>query len=314
MADWSRAVIIANPGAGGSPAGLVPEVERACRAVRPGPKQVEVRWTRGPGDAELLARQTAEPGERTLVPAVGGDGTLAEAAAGLADRDDAALAAIPAGTANSLYRTWWEDAPWQESLAACLDGSAELRHLDYARWRRNGRLILAGAATGFPPQGIHEAATYTNLSGTARYEMGMARLIPRFEPYPGRVTVDGEEVHRGDTLLVNIGGSRYRGGSFAVLPHTILDDGLLDVVVVGAENRLAEVLRLARTGEHVDLPGAVYARGRSITVERTDGQPVWFEHDGEVLPDTSGPLTFDVAEVHLPALVGPAAAERLLPR
>jgi diacylglycerol kinase (ATP) len=314
--QWTRVVLIANPKAGAASARLLDEVAACCAPAA----EIQVLTTAGPADATDLARAAAKraaaDSRRTLVVSVGGDGTACAVAAGLTGQDappgagpPAALMVIPAGTANSSYRSWWGEVPWRQALARALAGRAP-RLLDLARLELDGAAVLAGACAGFPPQGIHEASFITDLSGPDRYEAAMARLIPRFEPYPGRVVVDGTEVHRGPTVFANVGGSRYRGGNFSVLPRTVLDDGMLDVCVVGAGPSLPGLLRLARTGAHADLPGAVYARGRRITLERTDGEPVWFERDGEVAPPDGAAYTLEVLPAAVPVVVGEAAPLR----
>ena len=119
--------------------------------------------------------------------------------------------------------------------------------------------------------------------------------------------MDGTEIHSGPTMLANVGGSRYRGGQFEVLPHSVIDDGLLDVCIIGGEHSPAEMLTLARTGTHVTLPGVHYARGRNITIERTDGSPLDFEHDGEIPPTRTPSITLTVLPAAVQMLVGPAA-------
>jgi diacylglycerol kinase (ATP) len=90
---------------------------------------------------------------------------------------------------------------------------------------------------------------------------------------------------------------------FDVLPHSLRDDGLLDVCVIGGEVTAAEALTLMRTGAHLAADGVVYGRGRSITVERTDGEPLRFEHDGEVVPGDATSFTVDVVPAALPFAV-----------
>jgi diacylglycerol kinase (ATP) len=170
----------------------------------------------------------------------------------------------------------------------------------------SSQLVLAGASTGFPPQAIHEAETVIGLTGRARYERALVDLAASFVPYPGRVVVDGIVVHKGLTMLANIGGSRYRGGQFEVLPHSVVDDGLLDVCVIGGEHDPAEMLTLARKGKHVTRPGVVYARGRIVIVERMDSEPLWFEHDGEVLRNAGSRFTLTVVPQAVPLFVGAA--------
>jgi diacylglycerol kinase (ATP) len=62
------------------------------------------------------------------------------------------------------------------------------------------------------------------------------------------------------------------------------------------------MMELTRTGAHLSVPGVVYERGRRVTIERTDGRPLWFEHDGEVLPLGPSEYTVDVVPRAVPVL------------
>lgn len=312
-----RAVIIANPVAGGMTGTLVSELVPRCRRWV---NEVDVRWTNVRGDAARFARQAVESGQdgdpasrpSTVVLVVGGDGTVREAVAGLtaARREGMPVPVliVPAGSANSCYRTLWGELSWQEALDAALANPvSRLRYLDLARLRENGTLVLAGACAGFPAQAIHDASKITELTGRERYTAALNRLAVSYQPYPGRVVVDGVEIHSGLTMLANVGGCRYRGWAFEVLPHTVIDDGLLDVCVIGGQHDPATMMVLARAGEHVAKPGVAYARGRQVVIERTDGRPAWFEHDGEVLLDFGDTFTFEVVPRAVPMLVGELA-------
>jgi diacylglycerol kinase (ATP) len=101
--------------------------------------------------------------------------------------------------------------------------------------------------------------------------------------YPCRVTVDGTVVFDGPACLVNIGGGRYRAWVLQLLPHSVLDDGLADVCVL-AEMSGAELAGLAPAvgrGEHLGDPRVRHAQGRQVVIERTDGEPLVIEYDGE---------------------------------
>jgi diacylglycerol kinase (ATP) len=295
----TRVLIVANPAAGTVTPALVWELVRVCG--RQG-SRVSVRWTTGPGDAFRIAECCAED----VVVAVGGDGTVRDVAAGLAAGwSRAAMLIVPAGTANSCYHTLFGTSPWQSAVATALR-TPSTRRLDLARI--GDRMVFAGASAGFSARAIHEARALTSHTGPVRYHAALVNLIPRYQPYPGRVTVDGRVVHSGPTLLANVGGSRYRGGYFELLPHSSQDDGLLDVCVLGGEHSPASMMELTRTGAHLGVPGVVYERGRSVRIERTDGRPLWFEHDGEVLPLRASEYTVDVVPAAVRVLSAPALA------
>ncbi len=301
MGSATRVLIIANPAAGSVTPALVWELVRLCRRRA---ARVSVRWTEAPGHAIRIATTAAESNmDSPVVVAVGGDGTVREVAAGLASAWQGGattpMLIVPAGTANSCYHTLWGTAPWQSTVDSCLARPA-VRRLDLARVA--GRLVFSGASSGFSPRAIHEARSLTSHVGPSRYHAALVNLVPRYRPYPGRVLVDGRVVHSGPTLLANVGGSRYRGGYFELLPHSQPDDGLLDVCVLGGEHPAAEMMELTRTGAHVSSPGVVYERGRQVRIERTDGQPLWFEHDGEVLPLGPSGYTIDVMPAAVPML------------
>lgn len=298
-----RAVIIANPAASAYTDSLVAELISRCERHA----DVTLYQTAGPDHATKLAESTSDGA--TILLSVGGDGTAREVVHGLVDSGrPSPMFIVPAGGSNSCYRSFWGEVAWPDALDQALaKPAARTRRLDLARLRENDKLVLAGASAGFPPQAVHNAEALTELTGRARYEKALVDLAAVYEPFPGRIIVDGNIVHSGRTMLANIGGSRYRGGQFEVLPHSVIDDGLLDICVIAGHHDPAEMLTLARTGIHVTRPGVHYARGRTITVERTDGVPLWFEHDGEVLLDRSASFTLMVVPQAVPMLVGDAA-------
>jgi diacylglycerol kinase (ATP) len=260
--------IVANPAAGGYSASLAAAVRRRCRG------------------------STVD-----LVVVVGGDGTVGAVAPRVGSTP---LSIVPAGTANSCYRTLWGATPWQVALDRALAGLPPT-WVDLARITELDRCALSGVCTGFPAQAIHLAK-----SRGVPYTSALHDLARRYEPYPGRVIVDGVVVHSGPTMLANVGGARYRGGVYELLPHSRLADGLLDVCVLGGEHDIGEMLTLTRMGSHVDVPGVVYARGRRIRVERLDA-PLWFEHDGEVLERSRSAFTLEAVPSAVPVIAAPDA-------
>ncbi|GGS25295.1 hypothetical protein GCM10010252_75450 [Streptomyces aureoverticillatus] len=305
-----RALVVVNPTAGTAGADLIEQVLRLCRQQL-GAVAVHRTTHRGSaGEAvrdALAARRGGGPVPDVVV-AVGGDGTVHEVVRALAAQDgadgadgaaggpggphraaglgrrSAALAIVPAGTGNSGYRMLWADRPWQRSLRAVLAGDrsgARLRRIDLGRLVETGEPVLLGACSGLIAQGLIAARGIT-AAGREKYARALPEAAAGFTPYPGRVTVDGRVLHEGPTVLANVGGGRHRGGQYLLLPGSELDDGLLDVCVVGAGVAPAEVAHLARQGLLHTREGVVHGRGRRIVVERLDGRPLLFEHDGEL--------------------------------
>ncbi|MBI3688536.1 MAG: diacylglycerol kinase [Actinobacteria bacterium] len=303
-------MVITNPAAGGDPLGLAQTaLERGVRAAA----KVEVRHTEHPGQAEEIAAELAGGGSGTmpdLVIAVGGDGTARDVAAGLyragaeRSRPVPALLVAPGGTGNSSYLGIWQDRPWTEVLDRVLgDVGTEVRWLDLARVVETGRIVLLGAGSGLIAEALVTARDLPGRSGRDRYQRALHETVARWRPYPGRVTVDGEVLAEGGTLLVNIGGGRYRGGGYRLLPDSLLDDGLLDVCVCGDSASAAELAALAVDGRHVAHPAVRYGRGTLVAVERTDGAPLVFEHDGDLAAITVERFTVEVLAHSVPMVV-----------
>ncbi|WP_369231302.1 diacylglycerol kinase family protein [Streptomyces sp. R21] len=295
-------LVVANPAAGS----CTPDaVEKTVGLLSKAAATVELRLTAGPDHARTLAREAVSAGAADTVVAIGGDGTAHEVMTGLMDAGgDAALLALPFGTGNSFYRAIWSDRPWRAALDAVL-ATPYVRRIDLAAVAETGGLALLGASSGLAAQTL---VTAREVAGTGRdrYQEAVTRAVADgFRPYPGRVTVDGVEVHRGPTVCANVGGGRHRAGRFLLLPHSALDDGLLDVCVAGPGLPLPELLQLARDGAHVGRKGVVYARGRRIVVERTDGRPVLFEYDGDLAPKAASRYTLDVVPRALTVLAPP---------
>ncbi len=305
----TRALVLANPASGSHSPQLVDEVHGLCAAYL---EHAEVHLTTGPGDATVAVRRALERPELApdVIVVIGGDGTVREAVQALAGEGGrATLAVVPGGTGNSGYKMLWEEHPWTESLKAVLTdsrpgGSARLRHLDLARLAETRQLVYLGACSGVIAEALITARN-SPLTGRDRYSKAFADAAAAFSPYPGRVTVDGAVVHEGPTVLANVGGGQYRGGRYRVLPDSLLDDGLLDVCVIGGDVAAADVPRITLTAEHIGHPATVYARGRRITVERTDGERLPLEHDGEYQHGIGSSATFEVLPGAL-ATWGPA--------
>lgn len=298
-APFASVLVIANPVSGT----YLPETaETVRRRFADADRTVTLAVTELPGHARKLAAEALAPGGPDMVVALGGDGTAHDVAAGLAEGvgfeslpDTArppALLILPTGTGNSFYREIWADRPWHEALELAVT-APHFRTIDLARVAENGALALLGASTGVVAQSLITARDITD-AGRERYEKAVAESLRRFTPYPGRVLVDGEVVQEGPTVFANVGGGRHRGGRFKLLPDSVMDDGLLDVCVVGTALPLRELPALSRDGGHVGREGVVYARGRSIVVERTDGRPLVFEYDGDVLETPRERFTLDV--------------------
>jgi diacylglycerol kinase (ATP) len=315
----SRAAVVVNPAARGGAAAVAGQVAERLREIC---ARVDVLPTAAAGDGVRLAREAVQAGEIALVVAVGGDGTAREVAQGLAEglgtwgggaapADDAPrLLVVPAGTGNSVHRALWGDRPWEDAVDLFGRSGALRRDLDLARIEGHDRAVLLGASAGFLRWAVEATARFPDLAGRELYAAAGLAAVQELRPFALRVTVDGRVLCEGPAALAAVGGARQRGGSLAVLPRSLLDDGLLDVCVLGARDaaEAMTLLLLATEGRHLDRPGVYYAQGRTVTLECGDG-PLPFEHDGDVWPGEDRSLTLTVVPAAVPVVAPPVAEE-----
>jgi diacylglycerol kinase (ATP) len=327
MARGPRVFLVANPAAGGGPEALAGEVAERCRAAG---AEVEMATTEAPRQAVELAADAVAGGRAppALVLAVGGDGTVAEVAEGLArglgrwpDGDGAVdgdggprLLVVPAGSGNSAYAALWGEAPWHELLAAALEGRCSPRAVDLVRVVEADRASFLGVNVGLVARiaELIEARKAEARSGAPedpqqRYWEAIGEALQTLAPFPARVAVDGEVLHEGGVTLGTVGGVRRFGrGSFDVLPRSLIDDGLLDACVIAevSDDGLAALVQLVPAGQHLDRPEVAYAQGRAVEITRTDGAPLSLEHDGDPRP-AGETVTLTVVPAALPTLALP---------
>jgi diacylglycerol kinase (ATP) len=313
----TRAAIVVNPTARWGAEAVAGEVASLLRGFC---TAVDVLPTPEAGGGVGLAREAVHAGA-ALVVAVGGDGTAREVAQGLSEglgtwpgggpaaAEAARMLVVPAGTGNSLHRALWGDLPWQETVDLLARGAVARRDLDLAAIEGHDRAVLLGASAGFLRWAVEATARFPGLSGRELYAAAGLAAAQELRPYSGRVLVDGAVLCEGPVALAAVGGARRRGGSLAVLPRSVLDDGLLDVcvLVAGDAEEAAALLLLAMDGAHLDHAGVRYAQGRTVTLECLDG-PLPFEHDGDVWRGDEPGLTLNVVPAAVPVVV-PAAAE-----
>ncbi len=307
MNEPLRVAAVVNPAAGGDGAAAVAPMTAADTAA------VEIFTTRAAGHAaEIAYKLAASTAPPDLIVAVGGDGTAAEVADGIYRARRPGLDTVPplliapAGTGNSSYRGLWSDQAWETVVGRVLRKETVARPIDMARIEQNDHLVLLGSGSGL------FAATL--VAAQNRPEKGRDRLMAAalaamedYVPYPGRVSVDGETIYEGDIIETIMGGSRYRGGLLRLVPKSILDDRRLDITVVTAATDMYAFAQAALHGDVYDTPGIRWGRGDRITIERLDGRPVLYEHDGELIPQTTPAYEMSVIPAALNVLT-PAEA------
>ncbi len=264
---------IVNPVAGrGRTQKLLPDLERAASAAG-----IALHVSPEPGAPTKLARAATDEGHDLV--ACGGDGLVTEVA-GVAADTGKRLAIVPTGAGNDFARVLGYD-PKHPLRAFDAIANGHDRVVDLGRV--NGRWYTCVTASGFDAEANRWANTVRRLSGTTLYVAAVLRTLAVYKPHRFRVTVDGE-AHETTAWLVAVGNGPAYAGGMRVTPAASLEDGLLDVTIVGAMSRPQFLWNFPKVfkGNHVGHPEVTTLRGAQVYLESLDASiPMEVYADGE---------------------------------
>lgn len=282
-------VIVANPRAGAGRVGRRwEELQRTVTAMFGG---ATGRLTAGVGDATRLAREALDSGAKRIV-AVGGDGTINEVVNGLMDPSSptvpaATLVVFPAGTGGDFVRSiGLVGVDAAKALA-----NARVRAIDVGRVVMTGhdgreltRYFINVSSFGASGLIVDKVNTSTKLfGGKASFYIGTIKGLVAYRNQKIRLRVDE---HFDEERLINtvaVANGRFFGGSMMIAPKAIVDDGQLDVTIIG-DVSVATFLRYSGKiykGDHLGMPEISDVRGRTVIAEPLADREILVDLDGE---------------------------------
>jgi len=283
---------VINPAAGrGRARKLVPAVQTALAGST---LDVEVHVSASPEDARVTALDALSR-DRGVI-ACGGDGTVSELAALVADARGA-LAIVPTGSGNDFARHLGIPRGDVAAAVAAIERGAmtavDLGRATDADGTKTWFTTVANA--GFDAEANRWANSVTWTSGNPLYVLAVLRTLRTYRPTRLRVTVDGRARVMA-AWLVAVANTRTYASGMMIAPDAAVDDGLLDVCVVGDVSR-PDFLRTFPSvyrGGHVHNPQVTIRRGAQITIESVDtAAPLELWASGERV----GPLPAEITAV-----------------
>lgn len=281
--------VILNPHSGGGKTlRLLPKVSAALQALEE-PHYIHV--TTAPNDATDAARRLA-PNSRLLI-AIGGDGTFNEVANGLLDTGlDVPLGLVPSGHGSDLVRSTETPKKFELALQHCLNGTR--RRIDAGRLTfadGSVRRFLNMAGLGFDACVAERALSIHMPGSTLPYLWSVASTLKGYRNIHVAIETDGEtRTTRAASVLVANG--RFLAGGMHMAPMADLQDGLLDLAILGDLTKVEMVREVPNVyrGKHTGHPKFLHVRARSIRVESIE--PARVQADGELVG--AAPVTFTV--------------------
>jgi diacylglycerol kinase (ATP) len=256
-----RIALLVNPTSGKGRAARVagPVISR----LRAGGVEVTELVGADASDAEDRARKAVADGVDALV-ALGGDGIVHNAIQAVAGTTTP-LGIVGAGTGNDLAREL--AIPTDPQAAADLVLSATPKPIDAVR-SDNGRWFGGVLGSGFDSMVNERANRMSWPKGKSRYNLAILAELRVFKPLPFRLTLDGD-VWETEAMLVAVGNGTSYGAGMRVCPDARLDDGYLDVTVLGRVSKATFIRTFPSVykGTHVQRPEITVRRAREVRLE-----------------------------------------------
>lgn len=250
--------------------------------------------TTGEGDAMLAAAAAAER-DYDMIIAAGGDGTLYEVVNGMASKPNRPpLGIIPVGTTNDFARAMNIPRNWDYACDLIIQQYKKTIDVGVA----NDRYFINIAGGGSLTDLTYDVPSKlkTMIGQLAYYMKGMEKMT-RLRPTVLKFDAEGVGQFHDEYMMFLICNSNSVGGFERLAPNSLLDDGLLDVILVTKCN-LAEFIRLvslALRGEHLQDPHVIHFQTKRLHVETPDYVQINLDGEyGGVLP-----CTFSILPGHL---------------
>lgn len=303
--------VILNPSAGQTASNV--GLDRALDVLAGHGWALTVRESQARGDVTRLAAAAARDGAEAVV-VVGGDGTLSEAANGLAG-SATALGLLPMGTGNVWAAqvgmvaspTLLNKPDLLEAAEALVVSQPRRVDMGLAHTIRGDHYFLLWAGVGLDAIIQHvvdtEVRPVKRRFGQMAYVWAAARPILEYRGTSARVQLDTVRTRGRITFLVISNVQMYAG--FTLVPEAIVDDGWLDIAIFEGSSWLDTLRHIGQLAirRHLDDPACRIYRAREVVIETDHELPV--HYDGDTMGDT--PLIARVAPQALTVLIPPSA-------
>ncbi len=249
----------------------------------------ELIKTEHPGHAIELAEEAAKNGaDRVIIS--GGDGSINEAVNGLVNAQKqgftrTALGFIPAGRGNDfcaalgipkslpeIVQILKQDHRIHSDIGSAGDGTFE-------------RYFMNGSGYGIE-SAINYYASRSVIRGKLSYIYGIAKsLFNDLHIQEAQIDIDGKMISYPFVLFAAMNG-RQEGGGFRLAPKYSLNDGLLDICMVGGNIPKAKLLLTIPhlSNGTLDFPGILSMQAASVHVHLDpDKKGLFSQIDGETI-------------------------------
>jgi diacylglycerol kinase (ATP) len=256
----------------------------------------------GAPDLLLVAQSTQHCTEhirklpmQSRIVVCGGDGTIHQLLRDITAGQHS-LGLIQNGTGNDCARAWGlhsfdsAAAMWQTAIGpATRTVDLGQTSLSVANEAPGNILFASSLCCGLDAATTRSASTLPRwLRGSARYTLAAARELLRTRLWPVRVSLDGQVIYNGGSLICSALNTPTYGGGMPAAPLADPTDGRINLLLAKQFSRLTAAPMLPRIllGLHAKHPQVQLAPFQTLHIQATQ-QPLPIALDGEVYPDAT---------------------------
>jgi YegS/Rv2252/BmrU family lipid kinase len=262
---------LVNPISGGGHAAV--KWEPLAELILHAGADVKVVLTLSQEHAVESATEYAAAGD--IVVAVGGDGLVRDVATGVV-AGGGTMAIVPAGRGNDLARGL--NLPTGIDALADLLLNGPVRAIDVLD--ANGVIVPGNVYAGMDATATKIINDNRRIPAKLLYRLAPVIALARWRPAAFTVATDGDSITTTGHMVVIANSGRY-GHGLHIVPTAVLDDGLLDVLVVGQvpKYKVAAFMGQAKTGAHARRPEVRLSTAKEVTLSADRPVPVCADGD-----------------------------------
>ncbi|NHJ48575.1 MAG: diacylglycerol kinase family lipid kinase [Asgard group archaeon] len=238
----------------------------------------EFQWTEKRNHATDIAREACD--DHKLIVSYGGDGTINEIITGIGQAGfKSTLAILPVGRGNDNAFNIRQTREIDDLL--CMLKNKEERLIDCIEINDGQRYCMGVAGAGLDAD-VSEQVREKNTR--LIYYLALVRSIFRFRPRMMKIDIDdGVIVKEEKVLTAMVGNGQMIGAGMLVTPDAIIDDGLLDIMVVGNTRFIETLTTSAKLGKgtHLSHPKVNVYRGKTVTIHNESKKKIFGHAMGE---------------------------------
>ncbi|MBD3190435.1 MAG: YegS/Rv2252/BmrU family lipid kinase [Candidatus Heimdallarchaeota archaeon] len=253
---------------------------RVVKALKEAGLDFEVEWTKEPLDAIRITKESIE--DHDIICAYGGDGTINEIVTAIGQTGfKTTLGILAAGRGNdnafSLRLTNYID-----DLVEMLQAK-EVRRVDCIEIDGGKRYCVGVAGAGIDAL---VAEKVIGKSTRISYSLALVQSFFSYRPRHMHIDIDDGRVVRDlkslSTMICN--GQRV-GNKKMVAPNAMINDGLLDIVVIGNTGIVESLIASAglKKGTHINHPKVEVLRGAKATITTNSPKRIPVHSMGEMI-------------------------------